>query len=101
MTEQRLFSRRGLLVILAVLGLTVSLATRVFGGEVHHSTSIYSASSCPKVQHRDSDASRWVPPVATYALLWTSEPSTSFHPLGQIRFHPHYDSLYNRPPPLL
>lgn len=99
MTKRRLFSRPGLLVLLAVLGLTVSLATRVFGGEVYSSTSIHSGSTCAKIQHRDSDASRWVPPVATYALLWGSEPSAVFQPADQIQFHPHYDSLYNRPPP--
>lgn len=100
MTERRLFSRRGLLVFVAVLGLTVSLAARLFSGEIYSSTSIHSGSTCAKVQHRDSDASRWVPPIAVYVLLWTSQRSTDIQTSEQIQFHPHYDSLYNRPPPL-
>lgn len=100
MTQRRLFSRRGALAVLAILALTVSLAGRVFGGSVYSSTSIHSGCSCVKMQHRDSDAARWAPPVATYALLWSSERSGSIEPAEQVQFHPHYDSLYNRPPPI-
>jgi hypothetical protein len=98
--ERRLLSRRGLLVLVAVLGLTVSLAGRVFNGAIYNSTSIHSGSTCAKVQHRDSDAARWVPPTAVYVLLWASERADRIQPAEQIQFHPHYESLYNRPPPV-
>jgi hypothetical protein len=98
-TERRLLSRRGLLVLIAVLGLAVSLAGRVFAGEIYSSASIHSGSTCAKVQHRDSDAARWVPPTAVYVLLWASQRSFRIGPADQIQFHLHYDCLYNRPPP--
>lgn len=99
-SERRIFCRRGLVALLAVLALSVSLAGRVFPGVVYQSTSVYSGSACERVQHRDADALRWVPPTAVYTLLWTTESAISSEPLGQIHFHPHYDSLYNRPPPV-
>lgn len=99
-TERRLLSRRGLLVLVAVIGLTVSLAGRVFNGAIYNSTSVHSGSTCAKVQHRDSDATRWVPPTTVYVLLWSSERADRIQPAEQIQFHPHYESLYNRPPPI-
>jgi hypothetical protein len=99
-TERRLFSLRGLVALIAVLGLTITLAGRVFEGSFYPGTSVYSGSAHQKVQHRDADGSRWVPPVATYVLLWTSARSPNIEPIEQIHFHPHYESLYNRPPPI-
>ncbi len=100
MTERRFSSLRGLIALIAVLGLTITLAGRVFENSLYSTTSVYSGSALQKIQHRDADASRWAPPPATYALLWTAERSPVFEPIEQIYFHPHYDSLYNRPPPL-
>jgi hypothetical protein len=98
--ERRLFSRRGLVALFVVLALTVSLAGRVFHSVIYSTGSVHSAPGYEKVQHRDTDASQWVPPTATCALLWISEPSNNFEPIGQNHFRLHYDSLYNRPPPL-
>jgi hypothetical protein len=98
--ERRLFSRRGLVALCAVVALTVSLAGRVFHSVIYSTASIHSAQGYEKVQHRDTDASQWVPPTATCALLWITEPSTNFEPIGQKHFRLHYDSLYNRPPPV-
>lgn len=100
MIDRRLSSLRGFVALIAVLGLTITLAGRLFQNSFYPATSVYSGSALQKVQHRDADASRWVPPAATYTLLWTSEGSPNIEPIEQIRFHPHYDSLYNRPPPI-
>ena len=100
MTERRLFGRRELVAVFAILALTVSLAGRVFHACVYPTASIHSAQGSEKVQHRDTDASQWVPPTATCALLWITESSTNFEPIGQKHFQLHYDSLYNRPPPV-
>jgi hypothetical protein len=98
--ERRLFSLRGMVALLAVLGLTITLAGRVFHDGVYRTSSAHSTSAYEKVQHRDADASRWAPPQATYTLWWTSERSSGIEPTEQVYFHPHYDSLYNRPPPV-
>ena len=98
--ERRLFSRRGLVAFCAVVALTVSLAGRVCHSVDYSTTSIHSAPGYDKVQHRDTDASQWVPPTATCALLWTTERSNPVEPIGQNHFRLHYDSLYNRPPPI-
>ena len=98
MSKRRFFS--GFVALLAILGLTITLAARVFHADIYYSPSAHSASGCEKVQHRDADASRWVPPEATYTLLWTTERSPDVEPSEQVYFHPHYDSLYNRPPPI-
>jgi hypothetical protein len=97
MSERRFFS--GFVALLAIVGLTITLAGRVFHADVYHTPSAHSASAYEKVQHRDADASRWSPPEATYALLSTTERSPDVGPTEQVYFHPHYDFLYNRPPP--
>ena len=98
MTERRLFSRRELVAVLAILALAVSLAGRVFNGGVYSATSIHYAHGYEKVQHRDMDSFQWVLPTATCALLCITESSANFEPIGQKHFQLHYDSLYNRPP---
>lgn len=100
MTERRSSSLRGFVALIAVLGLTITLAGRVFDNTFYSTTSAYSGSALQKVQHRDADALRWAPPTATYTLLWSSERSPDVEPIEQVHFHPHYDSLYNRPPPV-
>ena len=97
-SKRRFFNR--VVALLAILGLTITLAGRVFHVDIYHTPSAHSASGYEKVQHRDADASRWVPPEATYTLLWTTQRSAGIEPSQQVYFHPHYDSLYNRPPPL-
>jgi hypothetical protein len=98
--ERRLLSRRSVVALIVVLGLTVSLAGRVFSGDTYSTTAIHSGVSSAKVQHRDADAVRWAPPAPLYSLLWTAERSLNAEPVEQAYFHPHYDSLYNRPPPI-
>ena len=100
MRERRFFSLRGFVALLAIVALTVTLAGRVFHADIYNTSSAHSASAYEKVQHRDVDASRWAPPEATYALLWATERSPDIEPTEQVYFHPHYDSLYNRPPPV-
>ena len=100
MSKQRCFTLRGFVALVAILGLTITLASRVFHAEIYHASSAHPAPACEKVQHRDADASRWAPPEATYVLLWTTERSLDVDPTEQFYFHPHYDSLYNRPPPI-
>jgi hypothetical protein len=99
-TERRLSSRHELVALVAVFGLTITLAGRVFHDGFYPAASVYSGSAIQKVQHRDADASRWVPPPAIYTLLWTSEPSPRTERAEQSYFHLDYESLHNRPPPL-
>jgi hypothetical protein len=98
--ERRPFGRHGLVALILVLGLTVSLAERVFAGEIYSNSAVHSGACSAKVQHRDTDAVRWAPPVPAYSLLWTAERSPDAAPIDRPYFHPHYDSLYNRPPPV-
>lgn len=91
---------RVLMVVLAICGLTVSLATRTFRITTPHVPTVQSSASQAMRQHLDRDAVRWVPPVP---LLTTLQVPT---------FYPHVapagpplpailigESLYNRPPP--
>lgn len=101
MREQRLLGRRGIVVILIVLALTTSLASRVFHFSFSAQHSARAASVSDKVQNRDNDAAHWVPPSPQFSLLWVTEttaPRTSDRQLyGRLEYH----SLYNRPPPTL
>jgi hypothetical protein len=99
--ERRLFSRRGVVVLLAILALTVSLANRVpHTGSFDKTPAAHSSSSTAKIQHRDQDASRWVAPAPTFALLWTSEPSVPLDGDRKVSVRLQDNSLHNRPPPL-
>jgi len=89
-SERRCYSLRGFVALLAILGLTITLAGRVFHADIYHTSSAHSASAGEKVQHRDADASRWAPPEATCALLWTTERSPDIDPTEQFYFHLHY-----------
>jgi hypothetical protein len=71
--ERSVFSRRGLVISLAILALTVSLASRVSHAVVYRTTSAHSASVDAKIQHRDKDASEWTPPDVILSLLWVAE----------------------------
>jgi len=91
---------RVLVVMVAMLALTGSLATRVFHVNGAQPVSAQSAASSATRQHLDRDAVRWAPPVA------------EFNPLYDVSFYPRIspagppvpavlidESLYNRPPP--
>ena len=97
--DRRLFSRRGLVISLSIITLAVSLAARGIHVSFHLKATAQSVSAYAKVQHRDKDASEWVPPAASLCLLWVTEVSSSSEPTEAAHFRLHYDSLYNRPPP--
>lgn len=96
----RLLSGRGIAVALVVFALTASLATRVFHNSYSTTSQVQSSSSYQKIQHRDKDASEWVPPAAELSILWVEEalvvPDSGEEPHVRV----HYESLYNRPPPI-
>lgn len=85
---------------LLVFALTASLPTRVFHSAFTAGPQVQSSSSYEKIQHRDKDASEWVPPVAELSILWVEEASVPPEPGEYLHVHFHYESLYNRPPPI-
>lgn len=58
-----------IVIVLANVGLSHSMATRTFRLKVSDSISIQSASSQGMRQHLDRDAVKWVPPVRTLVTL--------------------------------
>ena len=100
MSDRRLRSPRGLVIALAIIGLTISLAGRVPHVRFDVTTAVHSNSTYTKVQHRDKDAFEWVSPVASICLLWVSEYSVTSEPAENPAFRFVDQNLYNRPPPL-
>src|SRR5690349_3543254 len=95
-----LFRSRAIAVAFVVFALTASLATRVFQGSYSATPQAQSSSSCQKIQHRDKDASEWVPPVSELSFLWVEEVSATPEFQEDLHVRIHYESLYNRPPPI-
>jgi hypothetical protein len=89
-------------VVLAICGLAVSVATRTFRTRFSSGTMIQSSTSGEAIrQHMDRDATNWVPPVAT---LIDGLQAPVFYPrvapAGPPLAHLYYEqSLFNRPPP--
>jgi hypothetical protein len=100
LAERRLFSRRGVVICCAVLALIISLANRTVHGTFHLKPTVHSVSVNAKIQKQDKDAAEWAPEPATVSLLWISEQTVCHPSAGTKHLQPHYDSLYNRPPPL-
>ena len=100
LAERRLCSWRGTVVALAVLALTVSLAGRFFSRTVYPARTVHAPAAVQTVQHRDDDAISWVPPVASFTVLWSSEPSLIQDTTEEAHARAFYHSLYNRPPPI-
>lgn len=101
LAERRPPSRRGVVVLLAILALTVSLANRVpHTVSFDKAPAAHSSSSTAKIQHRDQDASRGAAPAATFTLLWASEPSVPLVADEKVPVRLQDNSLHNRPPPL-
>jgi len=98
--ERSVFTRRGLVISLAILALTVALASRVSHAVVYRTPSAHSASVDAKIQHRDKDASEWAPPDITLTLLWVAEASRVPEEIERVYFRIPSGSLYNRPPPV-
>lgn len=91
---------RVFIIILAICGLTVSLATRTFRLKISHRVSVTSADTQAMRQHLNRDAARWVPPIPIFAALQVPAfypyVAPAGPPLASILFD---KSLYNRPPP--
>jgi len=96
---RRVLSWRGSVILVAAFAITLSLANRVFEGQVFDSPTAHSAAGHAKIQHRDSDAAHWAPPVARFTLLWSSRSSITVETVDPLYAQASYPSLYNRPPP--
>ena len=87
-------------VMMLLLSLTVSLATRTFRLKIPHRVTVESNAPQAMRQHMDRDAVRWTPPAPVLIAL----DAPSFYPyiapagppLPVLLFD---KSLYNRPPP--
>ena len=89
-----------IVVMLAICGLTVSLATRTFRLKVSHTISVTSGDAQAMRQHMDRDAARWVPPVPVFTVLYVPTFYPYVAPAGPPLASVLFDkSLYNRPPP--
>ena len=87
-------------VVLAICGLTLSLATRTFRTSLSMGAIVKSISGQPVRQHMDSDATKWVPPVSTLTVLEVPVFYPRFAPAGPPLPRLYYEeSLSNRPPP--
>ena len=87
-------------VVLAICGLTLSLATRTFRTRFSSGTIVKSISGQPVRQHMDSDAAKWVPPVSTFTVLEVPVFYPRLAPAGPPLPRLYYEeSLSNRPPP--
>ncbi len=87
-------------VLLAICGLTVSVATRTFRTKFSTGAIVKSISGEPVRQHMDRDAEKWVPPVSTLTVLEVPVFYPRFAPAGPPLSSLYYEeSLSNRPPP--
>jgi hypothetical protein len=87
-------------VVLAIGGLTLSLATRTFRTTISTGAIVKSISGQPVRQHMDSDAAKWVPPVSTLRVMEVPVFYPRFAPAGPPLPRLYYEeSLSNRPPP--
>jgi len=91
-----------LVVFVAIVALTASLATRTFNPTTSPGkpSQVRSTSAQGMRQHLDRDASRWMPPV----LVSTTLQAPVFYPRFAAAGPPLPnvlldESLYNRPPP--
>lgn len=102
MTASRLATwRRAVIILLAVLSLSTSLATRVFqySGSGSKITVGSSASEAVR-QHLDRDAATWGKPVVSLLMLEVPTFYPRFAPAGPPIPSVLFDeSLSNRPPP--
>jgi len=89
-----------LVIILAICGLTVSLATRTFRLTILHGVTAQSGDSQAMRQHLDRDAAQWAPPVPTLSTLqapvFYPRVAPAGPPMPSVLFD---ESLSNRPPP--
>ena len=99
--RKRVLRRRDVaVVVLAICGLTVSVATRTFRTRFSTGAIVKSTSGQPVRQHMDNDAAKWVPPVPTLTLLEVPVFYPRFAPAGPPLPRLYFEeSLSNRPPP--
>ena len=100
MAKKRFFSLRGSIVSLTILALTVSLANRTVRLHFSDTPTVHSSSPDAKIQHRDKDHAGWIAPIAKLVVSFVIEPSLKPPAAGRVVVALHYDSLYNRPPPI-
>src|SRR5271165_1134041 len=91
---------RVLVIVLAICGLTVSLATRTFRLTIPHGVTAQSADSHAVRQHMARDAAQWAPPVPILSTLqapvFYPRVAPAGPPIPSVLFD---ESLSNRPPP--
>jgi len=91
---------RVLLIVLAICGLTVSLATRTFRLTIPHGVTAHNLDSHAVRQHMDRDAAKWAPHVPIVNTLQVPVFYPRFAPAGPPIPGALFDeSLSNRPPP--
>lgn len=91
---------RALIILLAICGLTHSLATRTFRFRIPHGVSVTSGNTQAIRQHMDRDAVRWVAPVPLFTVLQVPTFYPYIAPAGPPLASVLFDkSRYNRPPP--
>ena len=91
---------RVFVIVLAICGLTVSLATRTFRLTFPQTPTAQSSSAQATRAHLDRDASTWVPPVPILTTLQVPAFYPRLAPAGPPLPTVLFDqSLSNRPPP--
>lgn len=99
--RSKIWARNAAVIVLAVLSLTVSLATRTFhDGAGWRGVTVHADTHQAMRQHLNKDAAQWPAPVFDFALLDTPSFYPRIAPAGPPIPSLHFDeSLYNRPPP--
>ena len=91
---------RVFVIVLAICGMTVSLATRTFRLTIPHGVTVQNADSHATRQHMDRDAAQWVPPVPILSTLQVPVFYPRIAPSGPPRPTLLFDEdISNRPPP--
>jgi hypothetical protein len=94
------FTRRKLIVCLAVASLSITLAGRVFHQSSAHGSSARSKADTAKIQHRDRLAQHWSVPVKAVHLpsppAFVARVASAEEDLPGTRTD---SCVYNRPPP--
>src|ERR1700758_5296076 len=99
--KREVFFWQCLVVTLAILSLTISLAGRTFDTNLQAHASISSQAEKAKLQHRDKSGSQWTPVLNRTEPSYLSVCSEAVEPEKEPLLAPHVDDcLYNRPPPL-
>jgi hypothetical protein len=91
---------RTLIIVLALCGLTVSLATRTFHVKILPGVGVTSASAEPMRQHLNRDAMQWVAPIPIFTVIAVPTQYPSVAPVAPLLANIPFDAKQsNRPPP--